>query len=151
MSDRMYPVAPATLEALEGRVLFSASTPLSTLDVTPAAGPEISARRGSETITDAQASPLYFPAEREGTTASIAQIVITNDGTATLNLGLGGMVVGFFMQPHVGARSAPVTATGGVMFALGGLGFAYNMWRTFNLADARARARAMDKALPTLD
>ena len=67
------------------------------------------------------------------------------------NLGLAGMVVGFFMQPHVGARSAPVTATGGVMFALGGLGFAYNMWRTFNLADARARARAMDKALPTLE
>ena len=67
------------------------------------------------------------------------------------NLGLGGMVVGFVMQPHVGARSAPVTATGGVMFALGGLGFAYNMWRTFNLADARARARAMEKVLPTLE
>ena len=67
------------------------------------------------------------------------------------NLGLGGMVVGFLLQPHVGARSAPVTATGGVLFAFGGLGFAYNMWRTFNLADARVRARAMERTLPTIE
>lgn len=66
------------------------------------------------------------------------------------NGGLAGMVTGFFMQPHVGARSAPITATGGLLFALGALGFVYNLWRTFNLADARARARAMERALPTL-
>lgn len=67
------------------------------------------------------------------------------------NVGLAGMVVGFIMQPHVGARSAPVTATGGLLFSLGALGFVYNMWRTFNLADARARARAMERALPTVE
>lgn len=67
------------------------------------------------------------------------------------NLGLAAMVVGFLMQPRVGPRSAPVTATGGLMFALGALGFVYNMWRTFNAADARARARAMERVLPTLE
>lgn len=67
------------------------------------------------------------------------------------NLGLAGMVVGFFLQPHIGARSAPVTATGGMLFTLGALGFVYNMWRTFNKADARARARAMEKMLPTVE
>jgi cbb3-type cytochrome oxidase subunit 1 len=67
------------------------------------------------------------------------------------NLGLGGMVTGFFLQPHIGTRSAPVTATGGVLFSLGALGFVYNMWRTFNKADARARARAMAAMLPTVD
>lgn len=66
------------------------------------------------------------------------------------NGGLAGMVAGFVMQPHVGARSAPITATGGLLFSLGALGFVYNMWRTFNLADARARARALEKTLPTM-
>jgi cbb3-type cytochrome oxidase subunit 1 len=67
------------------------------------------------------------------------------------NVGLAGMVTGFVLAPHIGARSAPVTATGGLLFALGALGFVYNMWRTFNLADARVRARNMSKGLPTLD
>ena len=67
------------------------------------------------------------------------------------NGGLAAMVVGFVMQPHVGARSAPLTATGGVLFALGSLGFVYNLWRTFNMADARARARAMERVLPTVE
>lgn len=67
------------------------------------------------------------------------------------NVGLAGMVAGFVLAPQIGARSAPVTATGGLMFALGALGFVYNMWRTFNLADARVRARNMAKGLPTLD
>jgi cbb3-type cytochrome oxidase subunit 1 len=67
------------------------------------------------------------------------------------NIGLAAMVTGFFLQPHVGARSAPVTASGGVLFSFGALGFVYNMWRTFNMADARARARAMERMLPTVD
>ena len=67
------------------------------------------------------------------------------------NGGLAGMVVGFFLQPHVGPRSAPITATGGLLFSLGALGFVYNLWRTFNLADARARARAMERVLPTAE
>jgi cbb3-type cytochrome oxidase subunit 1 len=67
------------------------------------------------------------------------------------NIGLAAMVVGFFMQPHVGPRSAPVTAAGGTLFALGAFGFVYNMWRTFNKADARARGRASERMLPTTD
>ena len=67
------------------------------------------------------------------------------------NLGLAAMITGFFLQPHIGSRSAPVTASGGVLFSLGALGFVYNMWRTFNLADARARARAMQQMLPTVE
>ncbi len=70
------------------------------------------------------------------------------------NAGLAAMVVGFVLQPHVGSRSAPLTATGGVMFALGALGFVYNMWRTFNMADARQRQRAaeaLSRVLPTLN
>jgi cbb3-type cytochrome oxidase subunit 1 len=67
------------------------------------------------------------------------------------NGGLAAMVTGFALQPHFGARSAPVTAGGGLLFAFGALGFVYNMWRTFNLADARARARALERLLPTLD
>lgn len=67
------------------------------------------------------------------------------------NGGLAAMIVGFVMQPHMGTRSAPVTATGGLLFSLGALGFVYNMWRTFNLADARARARAMERVLPTME
>jgi cytochrome c oxidase cbb3-type subunit 1 len=67
------------------------------------------------------------------------------------NGGLAAMIVGFFMQPHVGPRSAPVTAGGGLAFSVGALGFVYNMWRTFNMADARARSRAMERALPTVE
>ena len=67
------------------------------------------------------------------------------------NLGLAGMVAGFFLQPHVGQSGGYVTAVGGLMFALGALGFVYNMWRTFNMADARARARAMERVLPTME
>ncbi|MGH7678505.1 MAG: hypothetical protein ACRENU_08580 [Gemmatimonadaceae bacterium] len=68
------------------------------------------------------------------------------------NLGLAAMVAGFMLAPHIGStRSAPVTATGGLLFALGALGFVYNMWRTFNRADARARARALERMLPTME
>lgn len=70
------------------------------------------------------------------------------------NVGLAGMVTGFFLQPHMGSRSAPVTATGGLLFALGALGFVHNMWRTFDKADARVRERALrriERALPTIE
>jgi cbb3-type cytochrome oxidase subunit 1 len=69
------------------------------------------------------------------------------------NVGLAAMVAGFVLAPHIGRDSAWVTATGGSLFAIGALAFVYNMWRTFNAADARARARAMEqvnRVLPTL-
>jgi cytochrome c oxidase cbb3-type subunit 1 len=69
------------------------------------------------------------------------------------NGGLALMVLGFSLAPHVGRRSGWLTATGGLLFSAGALSFVYNMWRTFNAADARARARAMaqaERVLPTL-
>lgn len=57
------------------------------------------------------------------------------------NIGLAGMVVGFVLAPRIGSASAPFTATGGALFAIGALSFVLNLWRTFDAADARARAR----------
>jgi cbb3-type cytochrome oxidase subunit 1 len=70
------------------------------------------------------------------------------------NLGLGGLVAGFALAPHVGSASVPVTATGGVLWALGAYGFVYNMWRTFDAAERRRRANARQaesRQLPTRD
>ena len=64
------------------------------------------------------------------------------------NIGLAAMVTGFIGQPHMGRNAAFVVAIGGVLFGLGALGFVYNMWRTFNLADERVRQRAMARPLP---
>jgi cbb3-type cytochrome oxidase subunit 1 len=69
------------------------------------------------------------------------------------NLGLGGLVLGFLIQPYTGARAGWVTGTGGLLFALGAMLWVYNLWRTFDAADARQRARELSehKQLPTLD
>ncbi len=48
------------------------------------------------------------------------------------NVGLALMVVGFIMAPHVGGRSVPVLATGGVLSALGAFAFIFNIWRTID-------------------
>lgn len=69
------------------------------------------------------------------------------------NVGLAAMVTGFVLAPHVGARSAPVTAGGGLLFSAGAFLFVYNMWRTFNTADRR-RAEMLGQSprrLPTAD
>ena len=68
------------------------------------------------------------------------------------NLGLGALVAGFLLAPHVGSASVPVTGTGGVLWALGAYGFIYNMWRTFDAADRRRRENARQpesRQLPT--
>ena len=71
------------------------------------------------------------------------------------NLGLAALVVGFILSPHVGRNAGLVTATGGVLFAGGAFSFVYNLWRTFNAADARQRLRAQEalrsRPLPTID
>lgn len=67
------------------------------------------------------------------------------------NIGLAGMAVGFIIRPHLGRLGANVVGTGGVLFSVGALGFVYNMWRTFNLADQRVRMRATAKPLPMQD
>lgn len=70
------------------------------------------------------------------------------------NLGLAGLVAGFLLAPHTGTRSVPVTATGGVLWALGAYGFVYNMWRTFDAAELRRRLNASQppaRKLPTTE
>jgi cbb3-type cytochrome oxidase subunit 1 len=68
------------------------------------------------------------------------------------NLGLAGLVGGFLLAPHIGSASVPVTASGGMLWALGAYGFVYNMWRTFNAAERRRRLneqQAETRHLPT--
>jgi cbb3-type cytochrome oxidase subunit 1 len=57
------------------------------------------------------------------------------------NLGLGGMVTGFFLAPHSRSLGHAFTAGGGTLFALGATCWVWNLWHTFNAADARARER----------
>jgi cytochrome c oxidase cbb3-type subunit 1 len=68
------------------------------------------------------------------------------------NIGLGAMVIGFLLQPHM-INARWVTASGGTLFATGALFWVWNLWHTFNAADARARARAESgrAPLPTTD
>jgi cytochrome c oxidase cbb3-type subunit 1 len=69
------------------------------------------------------------------------------------NLGLGGLVIGFLMQPSNPDVARWLVATGGSLYALGALFWVWNLWRTFNAADARARARpdSGPRSLPTLE
>ena len=71
------------------------------------------------------------------------------------NGGLAAMVIGFVVTPHIGVRGTWITSGGGVLFAGGALVFVYNMWVTFNKADARQRERIVaslrEKGLPTAD
>ena len=70
------------------------------------------------------------------------------------NAGLVGMVAGFLLIPQLGRAGYAVTAAGGVLYAAGALGFVFNMWRTFDAADERARKRAMERierVLPTAE
>lgn len=55
------------------------------------------------------------------------------------NLGLAGLVAGFFIVPSASSTGMMVTAIGGGVWAIGAVGFAYNMWRTFDAAEKRRR------------
>ncbi|HXY32071.1 MAG TPA: cbb3-type cytochrome c oxidase subunit I [Gemmatimonadaceae bacterium] len=69
------------------------------------------------------------------------------------NAGLTGLVVGFLVQPTGAGSLWWVTAGGGTLYAVGALLWVWNLWRTFDAADERARARAQsDKpSLPTIE
>lgn len=68
------------------------------------------------------------------------------------NLGLTGLVGGFFLQPRAPDLARWTLATGGLLYAAGAVCWVYNLWRTFDAADARQRERdASGRAqLPTL-
>lgn len=68
------------------------------------------------------------------------------------NVGLAGLVLGFLIRPHTDLDSRWLTATGGALFALGALLWVWNLWHTFDAADARQRerARANAKELPAV-
>jgi len=69
------------------------------------------------------------------------------------NIGLAAMVVGFLVGPTIATDMWWLIATGGSLYALGVLIWAYNLWQTFNAGDARARERAQSgrPTLPTID
>jgi cbb3-type cytochrome oxidase subunit 1 len=69
------------------------------------------------------------------------------------NLGLASLVLGFLIQPYRGAEARWATGTGGLLFAAGAMLWVYNLWRTFDAADARQRVRedAAQRPLPTLE
>jgi len=58
------------------------------------------------------------------------------------NVGLAGLVAGFFVAPSLGQVGYTVTAIGGGIWAIGAVGFVYNMWRTFDAAERRRRMAA---------
>ncbi len=68
------------------------------------------------------------------------------------NLGLTGLVVGFFLQPSAAAAAQWTLTAGGLLYATGAVCWVYNLWRTFDAADARQREReASGKTqLPTI-
>jgi len=68
------------------------------------------------------------------------------------NGGLVGLILGFLVVPHDPAVGKWLLAAGGILFGLGALFWVYNLWRTFDAADARQRLRAStERRLPTLD
>jgi len=68
------------------------------------------------------------------------------------NLGLGGVIVGFVVQPQSGSAGRWLLAAGGGLFALGAVFWVWNLWRTFDAAETRQRARGEPaRRLPTVD
>ncbi len=68
------------------------------------------------------------------------------------NVGLAGVVLGFLLQPHRQTIGQWVLVGGGSLFSVGAMLWVYNLWRTFDAADARHRVQspAERPRLPTL-
>ncbi|HLB55165.1 MAG TPA: hypothetical protein VJK71_08655 [Gemmatimonadales bacterium] len=83
--------------------------------------------------------PLYSPG------LAVAHLFLAN-------IGLGGLVVGFLVQPYASVGGRWMTGLGGVVFAIGAAFWVWNLWHTFDAADARQRTRAQSgqRELPTL-
>ena len=68
------------------------------------------------------------------------------------NVGLAGLVLGFIVRPRSGVVGVWLTSGGGLVFGLGVAFWVWNLWHTFDAADARQRAReeAGKSGLPTI-
>jgi cbb3-type cytochrome oxidase subunit 1 len=68
------------------------------------------------------------------------------------NVGLAALVGGFLARPWLPAAGVWATALGGFVFATGAACWIYNLWRTFDAADARQRLRTESgsRPLPTV-
>ncbi len=68
------------------------------------------------------------------------------------NLGLAGLVLGFLVRPHALNAGIYLTGAGGTLYGLGVAFWVWNLWHTFDAADARQRARdaAGKSQLPTM-
>lgn len=62
------------------------------------------------------------------------------------NAGLAILVTGFIVQVHEPRAGLWLLSTGGTLYAIGVVLWVYNLWRTFDAADARAAARARESA-----
>lgn len=69
------------------------------------------------------------------------------------NIGLAVLIAGFILRPRGQGLGDAVSSVGGVLFGLGVVCWIYNLWRTFDAADARQRERSRSpgRQLPTRD
>lgn len=93
-----------------------------------------------------QLLPRVFGAPLHSRSLAVAHLYLAN-------VGLAGMVAGFLAQPYHPAAGRWMLSSGGTLFAIGVALWAWNLWQTFNAADARdlARSRAGQKQLPTMN
>lgn len=68
------------------------------------------------------------------------------------NVGLAGLVLGFLINPHNSVTGRWISGAGGLIFATGAVFWVWNLWRTFDAAEARQRHRAQadKRELPTV-
>jgi cbb3-type cytochrome oxidase subunit 1 len=88
-----------------------------------------------------QLLPRLFGAPLYSNRLAIAHLFLAN-------LGLLGLVLGFIAP----GRPRLLQGGGGALYGIGAMCWVWNLWQTFNAADARARPRSSTGVrLPTLD
>jgi cytochrome c oxidase cbb3-type subunit 1 len=90
-----------------------------------------------------QLLPRLFGHALHSGALAIAHLVLANTG-------LLGMVVGFMLEPRDLATGRLVLSAGGVCFGAGAGLWIWNLWRTFDAADARHRDPPPSRRLPTI-
>lgn len=88
-----------------------------------------------------QLLPRLFGAQLHSRRAGVAHLYLANGGLLLF-------VTGFAVQAHDSAWSAWLIGGGGSLYTMGALLWVWNLWSTFNVADARVRARVADAGRP---